>query len=205
MDMKHVSTRINVESSLLQNLNWSFKTGSRILVKPPPSSTFNLHKNSPRFSASWLSPELASNAFTWSTLAVLPYYSLMVIAPKSELTKRSMESNVPYVILGLVYAHLLYLSWTPDTLRLIFASKYFLPELPGITKLFSSELSLASAWVHWLVVDLFAARQVFMDGLEEQIETRHSVTLCLLSCPIGILSHVITKKLIKSTRKSPLE
>lgn len=109
-----------------------------------------------------------------------------------------MESTIPYVALGLLYAYLLYLSWTPETLRLIFASKYLLPELPGIAKMFSSEMTLASAWIHLLVIDLFAARQVFHDGQENKIETRHSVSLCLLFCPIGILVHYITKALTRS-------
>lgn len=40
-----------------------------------------------------------------------------------------MQSNVPYVILGILYAYLLYLSWTPETVELLFASKYLLPEV----------------------------------------------------------------------------
>ncbi|KAL2247034.1 UNVERIFIED_CONTAM: Protein ABA DEFICIENT 4, chloroplastic, partial [Sesamum indicum] len=96
--------------------------------------------------------EIASRAFTLGTAAVLPFYTLMVVAPQAEL-------------------------------------------LPGIAKMFSSEMTLASAWIHLLVVDLFAARQVYYDGLQENIEIRHSVSLCLLFCPIGILSHFITKAL----------
>lgn len=95
-----------------------------------------------------------------------------------------MDSSTPYVILGVLYAYLLALSWTPDTLRLMFASKYWLPEvriqlmlywveffstlltwhicmclqLPGIAKMFTNEMTLASAWIHLLAVDLFAAR-----------------------------------------------
>lgn len=44
-------------------------------------------------------------------------------------TKKSMDSTIPYVVLGLLYAYLLYLSWMPDTIRLMFASKYWLPEV----------------------------------------------------------------------------
>lgn len=31
-------------------------------------------------------------------------------------------------------------------------------QLPGIAKMFSNEMTLASAWLHLLAVDLFAAR-----------------------------------------------
>jgi hypothetical protein len=100
--------------------------------------------------------QIASAAFTWGTVAVLPFYTLMVVAPNANIvshhlpsgvnstrhshshlisllfcaqTKRTVESSAPYVALGLLYAYLLYLSWTPDTLRAMFASKYWLPEV----------------------------------------------------------------------------
>jgi hypothetical protein len=125
----------------------------------------------------------------------------MVVAPKAEITKKCMESSVPYIILGVLYVYLLYISWTPETLKYMFSSKYMLPELSGIAKMFSSEMTLASAWIHLLVVDLFAARQVYNDGLENQIETRHSVSLCLLFCPVGIVSHFVTKAIINNQYK----
>ncbi|KAM1884785.1 hypothetical protein FF1_037638 [Malus domestica] len=112
-----------------------------------------------------------------------------------------IESSIPYIVLGILYAYLLYLYWTPETLQLIFASKYWLPELPGIGKMVSNEMALASAWIHLLVVDLFAARQVFLDGLDNEIETRHSVSLCLFFCPVGIVTHN-AKALTKSAGNS---
>ncbi|PSR87817.1 Protein ABA DEFICIENT 4 like [Actinidia chinensis var. chinensis] len=181
---------------------WSFVGGSRIIIRPNPRRT-HLNRKSFQACASWVaSSQIASSVFTLGTASVLPFYTLMVLAPKAELTKKSMESSIPYLVLGLLYAYLLYLSWTPDTIRLMFASKYWLPELSGIAKMFSNEMTLASAWIHLLAVDLFAARQVFHDGLENEIETRHSVSLCLLFCPIGIISHVITKALTKTSRNA---
>ncbi|WCJ25371.1 Protein ABA DEFICIENT 4 chloroplastic [Euphorbia peplus] len=173
-----------------QQLHKSFLGGSTVAIRPKLAY--------PKCS-SWLTnPQIASSVFTLGTAAVLPFYTLMVVAPKSDLTRKSMESNMPYIVLGLLYAYLLYLSWTPDTIRLMFASKYLLPELPGIAKMFSSEMTLASAWIHLLAVDLFAARHVYKDGLENEIETRHSISFCLLFCPVGIVTHVITKALTKS-------
>lgn len=120
-------------------------------------------RRSCRVSAMWLpSSQVASSVFTLGTAAVLPFYTLMVAAPKAELTRKLMGSAIPYVALGLLYTYLLYLSWTPDTIRLMFASKYWLPELSSIAKMFSSEMTLASAWIHLLAVDLFAARSLFL-------------------------------------------
>ncbi|XP_055804008.1 protein ABA DEFICIENT 4, chloroplastic [Solanum dulcamara] len=180
---------------------WSFLGGSRVMCQP--NLQILPQRRSYRVSAMWLpSSQVASSVFTLGTAGVLPFYTLMVAAPKAELTRKLMESAIPYVVLGLLYAYLLHLSWTPDTIRLIFASKYWLPELSGIAKMFSSEMTLASAWIHLLAVDLFAARQVYHDGLQNGVETRHSVSLCLLFCPIGIVIHLFTKAVQSSAEKT---
>ncbi|KAK9064946.1 hypothetical protein SSX86_016329 [Deinandra increscens subsp. villosa] len=184
---------------------YGLHVGSRSILIPN-SRTSNRHHRGLRLHASWFpSAQLAGDAFTLGTAAVLPFYTLMVAAPKAELTKKCMSSSIPYVVLGVLYAYLLYLSWTPDTIRLVFATKYWLPELHSVAKMFSNEMTLASAWIHLLAIDLFAARQVYHDGLENNIETRHSVCLCLLSCPIGILMHAITKAFINTSRASKTE
>ncbi|CAI8594107.1 unnamed protein product [Vicia faba] len=182
--------------------DWSFIRGSRVLVKQKVMRLSSYRKPSPVYTSLLSGSQIASTAFTIGTTSVLPFYTLMVLAPNSDLTKKSMQSNVPYAILGILYAYLLYLSWTPETVELIFASKYLLPELTSIGKMFSSEMTLASAWIHLLVIDLFAARQVFLDGQENEIETRHSVSLCLFFCPIGILSHVITKAMTRTIKEN---
>ncbi|CAN1122561.1 Protein ABA DEFICIENT 4, chloroplastic [Linum perenne] len=197
--------------------DWSFMGGSRICIRSKPVKLFARQKSSTTVYASlnsaelsyllgccytgWTSPQVASNVFTFGTAAVLPFYTLMVVAPKSQLTRKSVESSIPFIVLGILYAYLLYLSWTPDTFQLMFATKYWLPELSGIAKMFSSEMTLASAWIHLIAVDLFAARQVYNDGLENGIETRHSISLCLLFCPLGIMTHFFTKALTKGAAK----
>ncbi|CAH9105585.1 unnamed protein product [Cuscuta europaea] len=161
----------------------------------------SLHRKNFGVSASFLSAsQIASSAFTWGTVAVLPFYTFMVAAPRSDLTKKLMGNGTPFVALGVVYAYLLYLSWTPDTLRFMFSSKYWLPELPGMAQMFANEMTLASAWIHLLVVDLYAAKQVYEDGMQNDVEIRHSVLLCLLFCPIGILVHIMTKALVNSQK-----
>nr|XP_009795057.1 PREDICTED: uncharacterized protein LOC104241800 isoform X1 [Nicotiana sylvestris] len=174
---------------------WSFLGGSRIVIRPNVTRNL-LQRKSSMVSALWSeSSQIATNVFPLGTLAVLPFYFFMVVAPKAALAQKVMESSIPYIVLGLLYVYLVYLSWTPDTMQLLFPNKYLLPELDGIAEMFSRVMTLASAWIHLLAVDLFAARQIYHDGLENDIETRHSVTLCLMSCPIGIVSHFITKAL----------
>ncbi|XP_075510541.1 protein ABA DEFICIENT 4, chloroplastic-like isoform X1 [Primulina tabacum] len=184
-------------------IGWSFLGGSKTVRRPNHGRITYPGKKSLAVNAAWLlsSEVLADVAFTMGTVAVLPFYTCMVVAPRAEITKKLVASSIPYMVLGILYTYLLYLSWTPETIRLIFGSKYWLPELPGIAKMFSSEMTLVSAWIHLLSVDLYAARQVYHDGLLNDVETRHSVTLCLLFCPIGILVHFITKAISRQNRK----
>ncbi|XP_016446658.2 protein ABA DEFICIENT 4, chloroplastic-like isoform X1 [Nicotiana tabacum] len=183
---------------------WSFMGGSRIVIRPNLTRNL-LQRKSSMVSASWFSSsEIATTAFPLGSVAVLPFYVFMIVAPKAEFTHKVMESKLTYIVLGLLYAYILYLSWIPDTLQLLFHYQDLIPDQAGITQLFSREMSLASAWIHILVMDLFAARLVYLDGLENCIETRHSVSLCLMSCPIGAISHFITKALSKRSNKDNL-
>ncbi|XVF20805.1 hypothetical protein REPUB_Repub12eG0034400 [Reevesia pubescens] len=124
---EHFGQQARVGPGLLGE--WSFARGTRLFSRQKVSTFIHCRKSF-EVKASWLTTsEIATSMFTLGTAAVLPFYTLMVFAPKAELTKKSMDSSIPYIVLGLLYAYLLYLSWTPDTLRLMFASKYWLPEV----------------------------------------------------------------------------
>ncbi|KAG0463059.1 hypothetical protein HPP92_021535 [Vanilla planifolia] len=107
---------------------WSFFVGLRFLQKRSLQRRISDPRGSSVSASLLKNPQIASSAFTWGTVAVLPFYTLMILAPKASLTRRVMENNVPHAALGLLYAYLLCLSWTPETLSVIFATKYFLPE-----------------------------------------------------------------------------
>lgn len=73
---------------------WSFLGGSRVMYQP---NLQNLpQRRSYRVSAMWLpSSQVASSVFTLGTAGVLPFYTLMVAAPKAEITRKLMESGIP--------------------------------------------------------------------------------------------------------------
>ncbi|XVF71635.1 hypothetical protein PTKIN_Ptkin12aG0054900 [Pterospermum kingtungense] len=67
--------------------DWSFAKGTRLVIKQKVSTFIHCRK---RFGvqASWLaSSQLASSVFTLGTAAVLPFYALMIFAPKAEMGK----------------------------------------------------------------------------------------------------------------------
>jgi hypothetical protein len=63
---------------------WSFIGGSRISVQS--NSYTVVHKKFSGVRASWLTTtQIASSVFAVGTTAVLPFYTLMVVAPKAEI------------------------------------------------------------------------------------------------------------------------
>eukprot|EP00271_Cylindrocystis_brebissonii_P006668 TRINITY_DN19434_c0_g1_i1.p1 TRINITY_DN19434_c0_g1~~TRINITY_DN19434_c0_g1_i1.p1 ORF type:complete len:321 (-),score=8.87 TRINITY_DN19434_c0_g1_i1:402-1364(-) len=185
-------------------LNSAFLTSTSTLLYSPRThhhgTGYKGRRQIARTSASLMAPspasvQLAASLFTLGTAFVMPLYTLMIFAPRWPFTRKFAESPLPDIVLGFLYAFLLYLSWTPETLPAMFGSEYWLPELAGITRMFSSTLTVASAWIHLLLLDLFAARNTYLDGLRSEVETRHSVTLCLMFGPFGLVSHQVTKAL----------
>lgn len=58
----------------------------------------------------------------------------------------------------------------------------FMPSLTGICTLFSRWLTAASLWVHLLAVNLFAAREMYLEGalLPGTVQQRHAYWLWVL-------------------------
>lgn len=125
--------------------------------------------------------------FDVATLFVLPFWALMILLPNWGVTRRVMESYVPFVALAALYLYLFVSSITPETLAL------FTPRLANITQLFADERAVAAGWTHFVVVDLFVGRWIYSEGQRMGIWTTHSLALCLFAGPFGLLSHTLTR------------
>lgn len=135
----------------------------------------------------------------------------MALAPRWAVTRRLVRSPLVLVPLALVYGLLLAWSWQPDTFNLVlpgslaegFKGGYnpqFMPSLPGICTLFSRWRTAASLWVHLLAVNLFAARDLYLQGDLEGVPTWHSILLCMTLGPLGLLSHALTRTAVLQAR-----
>ncbi|PRW60847.1 ABA DEFICIENT chloroplastic-like isoform X3 [Chlorella sorokiniana] len=147
---------------------------------------------------------LVSQLFAASTVYALAVAGLMVLAPRWDGTRRLLRSPLVLAPLALVYGLLLAWSWQPDTFSLILPGSWaegfkggfnpqFMPSLSGICTLFSRWLTAASLWVHLLAVNLFAAREMYLEGQLQGVPTWHSILLCMTLAPLGLLSHALTK------------
>ncbi|CAM9790294.1 unnamed protein product [Discosporangium mesarthrocarpum] len=68
-------------------------------------------------------------------------------------------------------------------------------DLGALTKGFSEEVSVATAWAHIVAQDLFVGRWVYLDGQKNKVFTGHSLAICFLFGPAGVISHLLTRAL----------
>ena len=133
--------------------------------------------------------------FNGANLFVLPFWALMIVLPKWSFTRKVMASATPFIVLALVYVYLFVGSLTPDS-----AESFANPTLPELAALFANPSVTATGWVHFLVMDLFVGWWIYQDGQQAQVVTTHSLLFCLFAGPIGLLSHLTTRLLVKLWR-----
>jgi hypothetical protein len=119
--------------------------------------------------------------FAASSLLVLPFWLLMIVAPRWRWTERLMRS--PQVVAGAValYAALV----IPDLLALLPALAR--PDLPSISALLGTPRGATIAWAHFLALDLFAARWIYLDARDRGLSAWALCPLLLLTLMFGPL------------------
>ncbi|MBW4644324.1 MAG: DUF4281 domain-containing protein [Goleter apudmare HA4340-LM2] len=125
--------------------------------------------------------------FDIANLFVLPFWALMILLPNWQVTRRIMESYLPFVILAGAYLYLFVSSITPEN-----AQALSNPQLADIARFFADETAVATGWIHFLVMDLFVGRWIYWEGQKTGIWTFHSLAFCLFAGPLGLLSHIFT-------------
>lgn len=125
--------------------------------------------------------------FNSANLFVLPFWLLMIVLPKWGFTRKVMQSFLPFAALAGLYLYLFVGSLDPETSQ-AFAN----PQLADVARLLATEQVTAAAWVHFLVMDLFVGRWIYLEGQRTGIWTVHSLILSLFAGPLGLLSHICT-------------
>ncbi|MBD2243495.1 ABA4-like family protein [Nostoc sp. FACHB-888] len=128
-----------------------------------------------------------SQLFNIANLFVLPFWALMILLPNWKVTRQIMSSYLPFLVLAGVYLYLFITSITPEN-----AQALSNPQLADIAKFFADETAAATGWIHFLVMDLFVGRWIYLEGQKTGIWTIHSLALCLFAGPLGLLSYILT-------------
>ncbi|WP_155897885.1 ABA4-like family protein [Allocoleopsis franciscana] len=136
--------------------------------------------------------------FNIANLFVLPFWVLMILLPNWGITRKVMESYLPFVALALLYIYLFISSITPES-----AAALSNPQLADIARFFADEKAAATGWIHFLVMDLFVGRWIYLEGQRTGIWTVHSLALCLFAGPMGLLSHILTHWISQRFSSSP--
>jgi hypothetical protein len=138
-----------------------------------------------------------TDLFNVANLFVLPFWALMIFLPNWKVTRKVMESYLPFLVLAVAYVYLFVNSITPEN-----SQAWSNPQLADIAKLFADEKVAATGWIHFLVMDLFVGRWIYWEGQKTGIWTIHSLALCLFAGPLGVLSHIFTYWITKVFSKS---
>lgn len=135
--------------------------------------------------------------FNAANIFVLPFWTLMILVPNWSVTRKVMQSFLPFAALACVYLYLFIGSIDPET-----AQDFSSAGLSDIARLFANEQVAATGWVHFVVMDLFVGRWIYWNGQHSGLFTRHSLALCLFAGPLGLLSHLLTRWGMQAFRAS---
>ena len=125
-----------------------------------------------------------------------PFWLAMMFAPNSALTRRVMRSLWPVFLLAIPYTMMElphYLSDLPSFLR---------PRLSIITELLSKSDDVAIAWVHFVAVDFFAGRWVYLDSQSRGYSPwliAPILFVCLMFCPAGLAIYLLARACLKAS------
>ncbi|HEX2913384.1 MAG TPA: ABA4-like family protein [Chloroflexia bacterium] len=120
-------------------------------------------------------------------LLVLPFWLLMLLAPRASLTKKVMNSRLVFMLMGGVYTSLLAqgLRGNPGGFQDIAN-----PNLDGIVKLLANPQGAFTGWTHFLTFDLFVGRWIYFDSLQKGKTARLALLLTFMAGPLGLMYYL---------------
>jgi hypothetical protein len=136
--------------------------------------------------------------FQTSNLLVMPFWALMILAPRWVWTRRIIGSPLIVLPAALLYAGLV----LPGIAALLPALAN--PNLMGIAALLGTPQGATIAWVHFLAFDLFVGRWAYLDGLKNGINVFVMAVVLFLILMFGPLGFAVYQgvRLITSSRAS---
>lgn len=133
----------------------------------------------------------AETLFYTSNFLVIPFWLIMIFAPRWLWTQRIMKS-----LWVVVPSAVLYLGMLAPNLINIFASLASRPTAAGVAALMSDPVAATISWAHFLAIDLFIGRWIYLDSQERNLSA-WIVSLVLFITfnfsPIGLLLYLATR------------
>jgi len=127
--------------------------------------------------------------FTVANYSVLPFWLLLIVAPRSSWTQRLVNGPVFVLLLTPIYAYLLF-GYGPAPEGMEFRSLY------GVMIGFSAPHIVVAGWIHVLIFDLFVGAWETRDAERRGIPHLWVIP-CLITTlmigPVGLLLYVLVR------------
>ena len=127
--------------------------------------------------------------FRAANFTVLPFWLLLIVAPRWRWTQRLVHGPVVVLLLAPIYAYLLF-GYAPAPRDMTFLTLY------GVMIGFSAPHIVVAGWIHYLIFDLFVGAWESRDAVRRGVPL-WLVIPCLLGTlmfgPIGLLLYVTVR------------
>eukprot|EP00816_Leptocylindrus_hargravesii_P012710 CAMPEP_0196824138 /NCGR_PEP_ID=MMETSP1362-20130617/90604_1 /TAXON_ID=163516 /ORGANISM="Leptocylindrus danicus, Strain CCMP1856" /LENGTH=231 /DNA_ID=CAMNT_0042204293 /DNA_START=85 /DNA_END=780 /DNA_ORIENTATION=+ len=142
-------------------------------------------------------PDSIKGAFNVATFLPQPFWLLPILLPKADITKKLFGDFKVITLFCLVHFFIVTASiLQPDgTAPMAEFADVFDPSgnpQAAMVGMMQYPNFVSEEWSHVLTWDLFVGRWIWLDGLKRGVFASHSVLLCNLIGPPGLLLHLAT-------------
>ena len=127
--------------------------------------------------------------FKAATATVIPFWLLLIAAPRWKWTQRLVHGPVVLLLLTPIYAYMLF-GYAPPPKEMNFLSLY------GMMVAFSAPSIVVAGWIHYLIFDLFVGAWESRDALRRGVPYGLVIPCLLFTLmfgPVGLLLYVLVR------------
>ena len=135
--------------------------------------------------------ELITLTFWFSSIFIFPLWFMMWFLPKHDITKK-IVGDVRICSFPLISSYAILL--LPNATEILIALGSEMPTPDLVIDLFSSDDMIILAWLHFLVMDTFIGRYVWMRMIAAKRPIQISMPIlltCMMLGPIGLLLGIL--------------
>ena len=135
---------------------------------------------------------IAVTTFWFSSIFIIPLWIMMWFMPRSEMTKK-VVGDLRICVIPLIASYAILLA--PNVLDVLITLGSKMPTPDIVLGLFSTDEMIILAWLHFLVMDTFAGRYVWMRMIAADKPIQFSMPIllvCMMLGPIGLLIGILT-------------
>ncbi len=135
---------------------------------------------------------VAVATFWFSSVLIIPLWIMMWFMPRSDITKK-IVGDLRFSVIPLILSYAILLA--PNVLDVLVTLGSKMPTPDIVLDLFSTDEMIILAWLHFLVMDTFAGRYVWMRMIAADKPIQFSMPIllvCMMLGPIGLLIGILT-------------